>query len=117
MPGPESARASARTSERREGNRRAGLRESSNPSKPNNHAPRAHRHGAGHENGAHRPTLVQSIARELSLRERLVVCLRYVDGLTLEEIAIVLNARTAEIERILADAVGRARRLVEPRLA
>ncbi|MBL9150194.1 MAG: hypothetical protein JNM94_16010 [Phycisphaerae bacterium] len=117
MPGPESARASARTSERREGNRRAGLRESSSPSKTTNRSPRAHRHGARDGSDADKPALVQTIARELSLRERLVVCLRYVDGLTLEEIAIVLNARTAEIERILADAIGRARRLVEPRLA
>jgi DNA-directed RNA polymerase specialized sigma subunit len=114
MPGPESARASARTSEGRIGNRRAGLRETSSEPKKTN-ASKSSADGADE-----RPALVQTIARELSLRERLVVCLRYVDGLTLDEIAIVLNARTAEIERILSDAIGRARRLVErgePRLA
>ena len=49
------------------------------------------------------------LLRTMSLRERLVVCLRYADGLSLEEIAAVLNAGKEEVERMLERAVAHVR--------
>ncbi|MFO0828124.1 MAG: sigma factor-like helix-turn-helix DNA-binding protein [Phycisphaerales bacterium] len=73
---------------------------------PSTHAaPQSSRHGQ------HR-ALVRDALRAMSIRERVVVCLRYADGLSLEEIAAVLEAGTSEIERVLEQAVARVRSLV-----
>lgn len=56
--------------------------------------------------------MLAEVARGLTMRERLIVCLRYADGLTVDEIAIVLSSGTEEIERILDDAASRVRAIL-----
>jgi len=53
--------------------------------------------------------VLERLLHELSLRERLVVCLRYADGLSVLEIAAVLDAGSTEIERVLDHASRRVR--------
>jgi len=50
--------------------------------------------------GIERSTLLQ-VVQALSLPERLIVCLHHADGLTVPEIAAVLESTPAEIQRRL----------------
>lgn len=54
-------------------------------------------------------SVIERLLRELSLRERLVVCLRYAEGLSIGEIATVLDAGTAEVDRVLDHVTSRVR--------
>lgn len=67
------------------------------------------RRGRPRRRGALRadPTVLATILASLSLRERLVVCLTYADGLSIAEIAAVLDTGVAEVDRILRNVVER----------
>jgi DNA-directed RNA polymerase specialized sigma24 family protein len=58
------------------------------------------------------PRVVAELVRTLSLRDRLIVCLRYADGLTVAEIAAVLALPPGEIESVLARTVDRAKSMI-----
>ncbi|MDZ4830058.1 MAG: sigma factor-like helix-turn-helix DNA-binding protein [Phycisphaerae bacterium] len=45
----------------------------------------------------------------MTLHERLVICLRFAEGLSLAEIAAVLDAGISDIERVLERAIARVR--------
>jgi DNA-directed RNA polymerase specialized sigma24 family protein len=61
--------------------------------------------------------LVLRLIEGMSRQERLVVALRYVDELTVPEIAAVLRLPIDEIERVLADAAERVRSVTAAWLA
>ncbi len=50
-------------------------------------------------------SVLSKLLATMTVRERLVVCLKFADGLTLVEIAAVLNTGVAEVERILEHVV------------
>ena len=54
-------------------------------------------------------TIVRRLAREMTRLERLVVSLHYADGLTLMEIAAVLDRTETEIAAIVSGVVDRVR--------
>lgn len=53
--------------------------------------------------------ILAALVQELSIRERLVVCLRYCDGLSVAEVAAVLGEATAEVDRLLGSIAERAK--------
>jgi DNA-directed RNA polymerase specialized sigma24 family protein len=55
------------------------------------------------------PRVIEELIRTLSLRDRLIVCLRYADGLTVAEIAAVLVLPPAEVESVLSRTVDCAK--------
>ena len=61
-----------------------------------------------------RSVLITEILRELTLRERLVLALRYTEELTVHEIAAVLEIATTEVERMLESIAERVRRKLTP---
>ena len=64
--------------------------------------------------GGPRATVLRDLLTELTLRERLVLGLRYVDDLTVAEIAAVLEVAATEVERILDSVSERVRRRLTP---
>lgn len=62
--------------------------------------------------GIDRATLLR-IVQSLSLPERLIVCLHHADGLTVPEIAAVLEVDEAEITRRLDRATTKVKSLVK----
>lgn len=62
--------------------------------------------------GIDRATLLR-IVQSLSLPERLIVCLHHADGLTVPEIAAVLEVDEAEITRRLDRATAKVKSLVK----
>ena len=61
--------------------------------------------------GIDRATLLQ-LVQALSLPERLIVCLHHADGLTVPEIAAVLEVEEGEIKRRLDRATVKAKALL-----
>lgn len=61
--------------------------------------------------GIDRTTLLE-LVQALSLPERLIVCLHHADGLTVPEIAAVLEVEEVEIKRRLDRATAKAKALV-----
>ena len=59
-------------------------------------------------------SVVAEILQGMTLHERLVVCLHYAEGLTLNEIAAVLDAGTRDIERVLERTARRVKAMVGP---
>lgn len=55
------------------------------------------------------PRVIEELVRTLSLRDRLIVCLRFADGLTVAEIAAVLALPPTDVESVLARTVDQAR--------
>lgn len=62
--------------------------------------------------GVDRATLLQ-LVQALSLPERLIVCLHHADGLTVPEIAAVLEVSPDEITRRLDRATAKVKSLVK----
>ncbi|MEI7877888.1 MAG: sigma factor-like helix-turn-helix DNA-binding protein [Planctomycetota bacterium] len=61
-----------------------------------------------------RSVLITEILRELTLRERLVLALRYTEELTITEIAAVMEVAVNEVERMLDSIAERVRRRIAP---
>ena len=72
------------------------------------------RAGGSGGSGGLRTTVLRDLLTELTLRERLVLGLRYVDDLTVAEIAAVLEVAATEVERILDSVSERVRRRLTP---
>lgn len=62
--------------------------------------------------GIDRATLLR-IVQSLSLPERLIVCLHHADGLTVPEVAAVLEVDEAEITRRLDRATAKVKAMVK----
>lgn len=61
-----------------------------------------------------RANVLHDLMTELTLRERLVLGLRYADELTVVEIAAVLEVAATEVERMLDSIAERVRRKLQP---
>lgn len=72
-----------------------------------NSGPTARTEGFSSPSSPSSPSIMKQLVSSMTARERLVVCLKFADDLTLSEIAEVLDTGVAEVERILEHVVER----------